>query len=308
MSTSGSTPRRPPRNTSAYSLRNPQLNLLITGRTRPQWATARKLVYGDFGVVDRHLLRMDEEEARRLLSHVDRHTVDSLVANAAGWPAVLGLAASGPIGQVTIWSLKRCMNILQTNSSQRVPERHKRLFRSWRFRREFRLMLRRPCAADSATEVLAEASEAGYFADSVEEPSLHPLLRHFLLNKLDLSAADVVEQRADAHGLFHPATRVGRRLLCHTQCSKRRCSSRAHRSRTRRIAARWPNDHASEWLEAANEARTRMPLIGVLEAELAGREGDAARAERIALQAAKEGDPGLRFRALCLAGRGSALG
>ena len=75
------------------------LNLLITGRTRPQWATARGRVYGDFGVVDRHLLRMDDEEARRLLSHVEQQTADSLVANAAGWPAVLGLAASGPIGK-----------------------------------------------------------------------------------------------------------------------------------------------------------------------------------------------------------------
>ena len=43
------------------------LNLLITGRTRPRWATARKRVYGDFGVVDRHSLRMDEDEARRRL-------------------------------------------------------------------------------------------------------------------------------------------------------------------------------------------------------------------------------------------------
>ena len=43
---------------------------------------------------------MNDEEARRLLRHVEPRTVDSLVANAAGWPAVLGLAASGPIGHV----------------------------------------------------------------------------------------------------------------------------------------------------------------------------------------------------------------
>ena len=71
------------------------LKLLITGRTRPQWATARGRVYGDFAVIDRHLLRMDDEEARRVLSHVDRHTADSLVANAAGWPAVLASRRQG---------------------------------------------------------------------------------------------------------------------------------------------------------------------------------------------------------------------
>ena len=63
----------------------------------------------------------------------------------------------------------------------------------------------------------------------------------------------------------------------------------------------------SEWLEAAREGRAHTPLVRVLQAELAARDGDAARAERIALQAVSEGDLNLRFRALCLAGRAAHL-
>jgi LuxR family transcriptional regulator, maltose regulon positive regulatory protein len=283
------------------------LNLLVTGRTRPRWATARKRVYGDFGVVDRHSLRMDEDEARRLLSHVDRHTADSLVANAAGWPAVLGLAASGPIGQVTSLVPETLYEYLAdelfSKSSRALQETLPKLALSPRVS----IDVAKVVSAGSATEVLAEASEAGYFADSVEEPSLHPLLRHFLLNKLDLSAADVVNsartltdffiQRREWDNAFYvirnaPNTDALLELID---------AGHEELLRAGRVIT------LADWLEAANEARTQMPLIEVLEAELAGREGDAARAERIALQAAKEGDPGLRFRALCLAGRGAHL-
>jgi LuxR family maltose regulon positive regulatory protein len=283
------------------------LNLLITARTRPQWATARRRVYGEFGVVDRHLLRMDDEEARRLLSHVDRRTADSLVANAAGWPAVLGLAASGPIGQVASLVPETLYEYLAdelfSKSSLKAQETLPKLALSPRIS----LDLARAVCGDSAEDVLSEASEAGYFAGSLDEPSLHPLLRHFLLKKLDLSAAEVVGSARTLTDLFiqdrewddafyvirnAPDTdallgliEVGHEELLRT-------------GRTITLA---------EWLEAAREARAHTPLVGVLEAELAGREGDAARAERIALQAASEGDPNLRFRALCLAGRAAHM-
>jgi ATP/maltotriose-dependent transcriptional regulator MalT len=283
------------------------LNLLITGRTRPRWATARGRVYGDFGVVDRHLLRMDDEEARRVLSHVNRHTADSLVANAAGWPAVLGLAATGPIGQVTSLVPETLYEYLAdelfSKSSLEAQEALPKLALSPRISID---VVKAVCG-DLAAEMLAEASEAGYFAGSLDQPSLHPLLRHFLLKKLDLTAADVVASARTLTELFiqerewddafyvirtAPDTDVLLDLIE---------SGHEELLRTGRTIT------LSEWLEAACEARAHTPLVGVLQAELAGREGDAARAERIALRAASEGDASLRFRALCLAGRAAHL-
>jgi LuxR family transcriptional regulator, maltose regulon positive regulatory protein len=283
------------------------LKLLITGRTRPQWATARGRVYGDFAVVDRHLLRMDDEEARRLLSHVDRHTADSLVKNAAGWPAVLGLAASGPIGQVTSLVPETLYEYLAdelfSKSSQAAQAALPKLALSPRIS----IDVAKAVCGGSAAVVLTEASEAGYLAGSLDEPSLHPLLRHFLLNKLDLSSADVVSSARTLIDLFiqdgewDDAFYVIRNAPNTDALLDLIEAGHEELLRTGRTIT------LSEWLDAARAARAHTPLVGVLEAELAGREGEAARAERIALQAAREADPSLRFRALCLAGRAAHL-
>jgi ATP/maltotriose-dependent transcriptional regulator MalT len=283
------------------------LNLLITGRTRPQWATARGRLYGEFGVVDRHALRMDDEEARRLLSHVERHTAESLVANAAGWPAVLGLAASGPIGQVTSLVPETLYEFLAdelfSKSSSLAQEALPKLALSPRISTE----VAKAVCGDSAASVLSEAFEAGYFADSFDELSLHPLLQRFLLNKLDLSSPDVVDSARTLADLFiqerewDDAFYVIRSAPGPDALLNLIEAGHEELLRTGRTIT------LSEWLEAAREARAHTPLVGVLEAELAGREGDAARAERIALQAAREGAPALRFRALCLAGRAAHL-
>src|SRR5438046_2005773 len=60
-------------------LEGPTLNLLLTSRARPSWATARKRIYGDFAVVDRSLLRMDAQEAQQVLAKADRPISDDLL-------------------------------------------------------------------------------------------------------------------------------------------------------------------------------------------------------------------------------------
>jgi LuxR family transcriptional regulator, maltose regulon positive regulatory protein len=65
--------------------------LLITTRRRPRWSTARRRVYGEVLELGRESLTMDAGEAREVLAgHED---VSVVIRQAAGWPAVLGLAA-----------------------------------------------------------------------------------------------------------------------------------------------------------------------------------------------------------------------
>jgi LuxR family transcriptional regulator, maltose regulon positive regulatory protein len=283
------------------------LNLLITGRTRPQWATARGRIYGDYQVVDRHLLQMDDEEARRLLGHVDRRTADSLVANAAGWPAVLGLAASGPIGEVTSLVPETLYEYLADELFSKSSPKAQEILPKLALSPQISIDVARAVCGDSAAEMIAEASEAGYFAGSLDEPSLHPLFRHFLLNKLDLSALDVVGSARALTDLFirqrewDDAFYVIRNAPNADALLELIEAGHEELLRTGRTMT------LTEWLEASRAIRGHSPLVDVLEAELAGREGDAARAERIALQVVREGDPSLRFRALCLAGRAAHL-
>jgi DNA-binding CsgD family transcriptional regulator len=67
------------------------LRLVITSRRRPTWATARLRLYGEAHELDRALLAMNDDEALEVLSQ--RRDASQLVNQAAGWPAVIGLAA-----------------------------------------------------------------------------------------------------------------------------------------------------------------------------------------------------------------------
>ena len=71
--------------------RLPSVRLLITSRRRPRWSTARRRVYGEVFELARESLTMSEGEAHEVLAGHD--DASSVIQQAAGWPAVLGLAA-----------------------------------------------------------------------------------------------------------------------------------------------------------------------------------------------------------------------
>src|SRR4051812_38173777 len=67
--------------------------ILITSRTRPAWLAPRMQVYGDALVVGTNELAFTDEEASAVMADGDPSRPDSFVAQARGWPAVIGLAA-----------------------------------------------------------------------------------------------------------------------------------------------------------------------------------------------------------------------
>ncbi|MBA3347728.1 MAG: hypothetical protein H0T13_04125, partial [Actinobacteria bacterium] len=66
------------------------LNLLICGRRRPGWATARRVVYGEIADLGKSELAMTAMEGRELLGPAPRR--DAVLELARGWPALLSLA------------------------------------------------------------------------------------------------------------------------------------------------------------------------------------------------------------------------
>jgi len=72
------------------------INLLVTSRVRPTWLTARDLVYGEAFELDRDTLAMTQEEAEEVLGELARDELPELLAQAQGWPAIVGLAAITP--------------------------------------------------------------------------------------------------------------------------------------------------------------------------------------------------------------------
>jgi LuxR family maltose regulon positive regulatory protein len=281
-------------------------NLLITTRTRPSWATARRRIYGDFRIVDRDMLRMDDEEARRVLTDVERPAVMSLVKNAAGWPAVLGLAASGPIDHIGNLVPEMLYEYLADELFSKSSDGVRRALPKLALSPKITLDVAKAICGDTASEVLYEASAAGYFAEPADEPSFHPLLRSFLLTKLT-DSEDVLESARTLAKLFIEQCRWDDAFYVINNGPDKGAllelieASHQELLRTGRLVS------LSEWLEAARREGIRVPLIGIIEAEVAAREGDTARAEQIAVSAAQDADVELRFRALCVAGRAAHL-
>ena len=75
-------------------VRRTPARILLTSRSRPRWADARQILYGELYEIGQIPLAMCEEEAETLLQHVGTKPARGLAALAHGWPAVLGLPTS----------------------------------------------------------------------------------------------------------------------------------------------------------------------------------------------------------------------
>ncbi len=164
-----------------------EFRLLITSRERPGWLPARKVVYGEAAVVEMDALAFTDDEARAVLGDAG----DGVVAEARGWPAVIGLAAMRGIGDV---------------ASGLPPDDLYRFFAEDLFRAAsprmrdamFRLAL---VGVDGARALLGadhvalveEATERGFLTGG-EARAVHPLLRGFLLAKLKERDDDVIRR------------------------------------------------------------------------------------------------------------------
>ena len=65
--------------------------LLITARTRPAWASARQLLYGDIYELEQQALAITRAEAARLLDGKAPAVTRELTTISRGWPAILSL-------------------------------------------------------------------------------------------------------------------------------------------------------------------------------------------------------------------------
>lgn len=76
-----------------WTLSESGVNLLVTSRERPSWATPRRLLYGEVYELNQGALALTAQEAREVVEPQTRADLPGLMALTEGWPAVIGLAA-----------------------------------------------------------------------------------------------------------------------------------------------------------------------------------------------------------------------
>jgi ATP/maltotriose-dependent transcriptional regulator MalT len=166
----------------------PVLRVVVTSRRRPGWASARRLLHGEIVELGYQQLAMSDAEAGKLLFGRPGESVRRLVAQAQGWPALIGLAA---------------LAIESTIPDEYMTEQLYRYFAEEVYRtqevdlRRFMLIASVPSSLSPATarDVLGEGDpgqllerllDAGLVHPASDgELAFHPLLRDFLRRKLE---------------------------------------------------------------------------------------------------------------------------
>jgi ATP/maltotriose-dependent transcriptional regulator MalT len=263
--------------------------LLLTSRQRPNWSSARELLYGNFFELSQNSLAMDSEEANAVIASADRGAASGLVALAGGWPAVIGLAALTPSAiRLEDRFPEELHDYFAEELLASLPADTQEALSRLALLPEFTRDAARTLIGSGADSAIEGGKAAGMFtAETSETFTFHPLLRTFLLQKLqrtrpqveaavDRAVRYLLETEAwdEAFGLtieFGPDTDLLDELF-----------SRAIVPLTRlgRLAT------LREWLDLARQNGALSPYVVLAEAELAFREGRHERGGALARAAA----------------------
>jgi LuxR family maltose regulon positive regulatory protein len=263
------------------------LRLLIGSRVRPNWATAREQIYGETVDIGAEDLAFTAAETSEVLQG-PRLIRSTLLRNAGGWPAVVGLAAlsesSAPGPHDT--ASQDLFAFFAEELFAAVPEGLRYHLETMALAPSLELRLAEEMFGVEAAAVLERSVESGFVTFVGEEYELHPLIREFLLSKLVLSD-DSVSRVADAFALSvriaawdHAFALVTQfvRLDLLAEYVERSFKPLIRSGRVRTL------QHAADF--ARSKGMAFMPLVALIDAELALRAGNFRRAVALGARAA----------------------
>jgi LuxR family transcriptional regulator, maltose regulon positive regulatory protein len=286
------------------------VQILITSRRRPTWASARRRLYGEVVEVDRTLLAMNDDEALAVLK-TRRDVAADLLAQAKGWPAVIGLASLSLDRAIPEGELPEALHDYFAEELYHAATPNVRfdlplLAFSRTITRDHAICLFGASLADS---VLDEAVRLGFLRSGPDADfELHPLLRNFLdrkraerapdqISKAYRPLADFLIERSEWDQAFELVERSGTEdLLVELIASAYDSLLREGRLST-----------LERWLHLAQERHIRSSLLDLAEAELAFRQALHQKAEALALHAAKHLKGSNAARAYLRAGQSAHL-
>jgi ATP/maltotriose-dependent transcriptional regulator MalT len=288
------------------------LRLLIASRSRPSWATARQLLYGEIFEIGRNLLAMNQEEAQSALTHLAADERGGLISLADGWPALLGLAAvSENFGLPS-------PGVPHDLYSHFLDELYQGLQPA--LRQELRLLALTPTVTpetaqavvgNRAQAVLREVLQTGLLQSSASEGyELHPLLRGFLIAQFtqteDDPKGEAIAQLVQTFVLRHEWDQAFE--VVNEHFDEKIFAVLLEAALPRMVdEARLPT--LAKWIEASVARGFDSPLLDLAESEVALKKGDLRRAEATATRAWQRlpADDPRTSKALWLAGTSAHL-
>ena len=262
--------------------------LLLTSRERPSWLAARKVVYGEATVIEMDALAFTDEEAREVLGE-RKAGREQILAEARGWPAVIGLAAmhNESLVDTQLDRVKRLEDFFAEDLLRKSSPELRRALLLLAICGETSRDVARDLLGDEAERSLSEAWDRGFLTVGANRGvALHPLLNHFLTTLAGGLPRD------ERESLVSHAIQV---LAAYKRWDD--CLSTLHE-----FPIGWVVesvlDQALEslldggrtktlenWLILAADCQATSPVLLMADAEIALRRGDTTRAQALAEQA-----------------------
>jgi ATP/maltotriose-dependent transcriptional regulator MalT len=291
-------------------LRHSPIQLLLTSRKRPTWASARRLLYGELYELGRNELAMDHDEAASVLAHRKDSPAAGLVALAEGWPAVIGLAALTEELELPEGGLPDALyeyfaeELYQAASPSVRRGLCKLALAPTLGERSANFLL-----GERAAEVITDGVRLGFLAVRAGALELHPLLRTFLETRpghkhgKNAKDADRLARHLAGIGLWDDAFGLLEKFFSEDLFSDLLESGLQTMLADARLAS------LAGWLELARSKRVEAPIIDLAESEIAFHQGNRRRSEALAVRAAKSLPPSHHMvsRAYYLAGMSAHL-
>jgi LuxR family transcriptional regulator, maltose regulon positive regulatory protein len=262
--------------------------LLLTSRERPGWLAARKVVYGEATVIEMDALAFTDEEARAVLGE-RKAGREQILAEARGWPAVIGLAAmhGESSGAPQLDRAKRLDDFFAEDLLRKSPRVLRRGLLLLAICGETSRDVARELLGDEAEQLLNEALDRGFLtAGANDDVALHPLLNRFLTKLVGgLPIAEREALVANAICVMSGKERWDDCLIAlHAfpipavleSVLDQAIESLLDGGRTKTL---------EDWLSLATKCRASSPMLLLAEAETALRRGDTTKAQALAEQA-----------------------
>lgn len=260
--------------------RDTEVRVVLISRTRPRWITPRMLVYGEASILEMSDLAFTSDEAVAVIGQGRETATTNLFMKARGWPAVIGLAAQRGSA---------------TPRDELPPDDLYDFFAEDLFRhaepdlREavILLALGGDATADVLREMLGEdyeiiltaAWEQGFLGADARGLEIHPLLRAFLLERLQelpSALADRLVRRSVAalsmNGLWDECLTALEHYPIGDIIGSILRDSLASLLSSGRIAT------VKRWVDLARSNEVNGPMLLLAEAEIALRDRDDSRA------------------------------
>jgi LuxR family transcriptional regulator, maltose regulon positive regulatory protein len=286
------------------------IQMLISSRRRPSWATARRILYGEILAIDRRALAMEDTEAREVVNRGDPEFV-GLLQLARGWPAVIGLVRLNSQLAVSPESLPdQLYDYFAQELYDELPEPDRLPLAELSFAPDFDHHFAELLLGSNASRAIEAGLNIGVLAQPTREAfEIHPLFSR-LLQERAFPSRGARQQAATRAGYalvqtdrWDDAFAVVRDLALPEVLVAAMERALEKLVDLGRIAT------VNRWLEAAATLHCDSPVLDLAEAEAAFRTGDYNKAEALAAQAAKRLDPESQLvsRAYARAGHGALL-